>query len=66
MEIDPHFGYPYNGLGNFYYARNDFKEASANYEKALELMPKNSLVLLNLASSSLGEGNKEKASLYFK
>jgi tetratricopeptide (TPR) repeat protein len=60
IELDEGFAYPYNGLGNFYYARRNYAQAIPYYESALRLNQGNPLLIANLACAQLNNGHTDE------
>lgn len=66
IELDPNFVFPYNGLGNLYYARKKYTQALSYYESAKKLSPNNPIILANLACCQAAAGLNQQALDTFK
>ena len=66
LMIDPNFADALNNRGLFLYNTNKYKEAIADYQKAMSLQPKNSRLVINLVLAYIASEQFGKAQVLYK
>ena len=66
IELDEHFAYPWNGLGNVYARKKEYDKAIEYYQKAIELDDSYSYPWIGLGNVYLKKKEHDKAIEYYQ